>query len=258
MSQKAIKGSKQIADQIKFRRHELNLTIEEAALKAGVGTKTWCRYEAGGSIRCDKYRGICKALNWHAFPEDNPEDNTVFNLEEYQHHEAWSRYLETEYGILPALSFAVGSDILLDHLEEDIGELSTYPKDSHIGQLNFSWLKSSLPQQFLMQYNYDFLYCLRSTVMHFRNIAQTGDVFIARSVLEELTLYLIMDESQMFIESELSAIVASGIEYNETWDDWVFDIFDDMDIVTFLYSECYLMEDNPYHFKNWTNQQFWC
>ena len=124
MSQKAIKGSKEIAEMIKSRRCELNLTIEEAALKAGVGTKTWYRYEAGCSIRHDKYRGICKALNWHAFPEDN----TVFNLEEYQHHEAWSRYLETEYGVLSALSFAVGSDILLENLEEDIGEHSSDPK----------------------------------------------------------------------------------------------------------------------------------
>jgi len=44
----------------KHRRSMLNLTIEEAASKAGVGTKTWSRYEAGGSIRKDKSKGICK------------------------------------------------------------------------------------------------------------------------------------------------------------------------------------------------------
>ena len=54
MAQKTIQGSKTLASQIKSRRNELGLTIEESASRAGVGTKTWCRYEAGESIRKDK------------------------------------------------------------------------------------------------------------------------------------------------------------------------------------------------------------
>ncbi len=38
------------------------MTIVEAASRAGVGTKTWYRYESGASIRSDKVKGICKAL----------------------------------------------------------------------------------------------------------------------------------------------------------------------------------------------------
>ena len=48
MSQKTLKGSPELAETIKRRRHELNLTIEEAASKAGVGSKTWCRCHNGG------------------------------------------------------------------------------------------------------------------------------------------------------------------------------------------------------------------
>ena len=47
MSQKVIQGTPKLADAIKGRRQELGLTIEEAASRAGVGIKTWCRYEAG-------------------------------------------------------------------------------------------------------------------------------------------------------------------------------------------------------------------
>ena len=47
MAQKKIQGSEDLARQIKSRRNELVLTIEEAASRAGVGTKTWSRYEAG-------------------------------------------------------------------------------------------------------------------------------------------------------------------------------------------------------------------
>lgn len=53
MGQKSVKGSLEIAKSIKTRRNELNLTIEEAAKKAGMGTKTWSRYESGESIRKD-------------------------------------------------------------------------------------------------------------------------------------------------------------------------------------------------------------
>lgn len=73
MAQKSISSNLELAERIR-RRNELNLTIEEAAKRAGVGTKTWCRYEAGESIRQDKYKGVCKALNWMQLPiEDNEE-----------------------------------------------------------------------------------------------------------------------------------------------------------------------------------------
>ena len=58
MSQQTIKGTPKLAEAIRNRRKELGLTIEEAAVKAGVGTKTWCRYEAGEAIRKDKTRGL--------------------------------------------------------------------------------------------------------------------------------------------------------------------------------------------------------
>ena len=58
---------------------------------------------------------------------------------------------------MAAISFAVGSDILLDHINEDMSELASMPIQTHIGQLNVSWLVDSLPKQFLMHYNYDFL-----------------------------------------------------------------------------------------------------
>ena len=64
MARKTIQGSICLAQKIRQKRNELELTIKEAASRAGVGTKTWCRYEAGESIRSDKLKGVCKALNW--------------------------------------------------------------------------------------------------------------------------------------------------------------------------------------------------
>ena len=82
MAQKTIPGNKFLAMQIKLRRNELGLTIEEAASRAGVGTKTWSRYEAGESIRRDKSKGICKALNWYSLPDQDEENSEQISVEE--------------------------------------------------------------------------------------------------------------------------------------------------------------------------------
>ena len=88
MSTKAIPGSKSLANKIKQRRTELGLTIEEAASCAGVGTKTWSRYEAGESIRQDKVKGICKVLNWpNLIASENDVENTI-SIADYRKHDA--------------------------------------------------------------------------------------------------------------------------------------------------------------------------
>jgi len=258
MGQKSIKGSLALGKAIKLRRNELNLTIEGAASKAGVGTKTWSRYEAGESIRKDKSKGICKALNWHSFPKENSDASNTFDLDDYKKSEAWPQYLADSFGEFAAVSFVIGSDILLDNLQQDMHELSSMPKGSHLGEISVSWLESDLPPQFLMRYDYDFLYILRTAVVHFRTIAPTGNRIIAHSVMDELALYLIMEESRFLMESIEPNMAPDDMDSYGYWDSWAFDIFGDIDIVTFLYSDEYLDNSHPYHFEHWLDAQFYC
>ena len=249
MAQKAIRSNPKLAEMIKKRRNELHLTIEEAAQRAGVVTKTWCRYEAGEAIRHDKYKGVCKALNWIQFPtEDNTED--AIDLEKYKNHEAWSKYLEKKFGEIAALSFVIGSDILLDHIKEDMEELSRLPKGTHIGQISTSFIESLLPKQFLMNYDYEFLYVMYCELKSLRVIAGNGREIIAHSVLDEIILCLIVEEAEFLIEEE-------NLENDNNWGDWVYDIFDDMDVRTMLYSNWYVSEGNCYHFSHWLENQFY-
>lgn len=256
MAQKTIQGNEFLAKQIKLRRKELGLTIEEAASRAGVGTKTWCRYEAGESIRMDKCKGICKALNWYNLPDQLPTSDTKNSINEYKKLKAWSTFLEDTFGNMAAISFAVGSDILLDHINEDMSELASMPIQTHIGQLNVSWLVDSLPKQFLMHYNYDFLYQMKCVLLHMRMRAKAGGSMVAHSVMEELLFYLCCEESSAFME--LSDEICE-FEDEDTVDyrEWIFDLFDDMDIITFLYSNMYLDETHSYHFSHWLTQQFY-
>jgi len=258
MSQKVIKGSTKLSETIRSRRIELGLTIEEAASRASVGTKTWCRYEAGESIRQDKAKGICKALNWNRLPNDDNENDIEFNIDEYKKHEAWSENISECFGEAAAISFAIGSDILLDDVEEDLSEISKLPKGSHIGQLTVSMIKDMLPEQFLMKYDYDFLYSLKMCIIRLRRMASNNVNFVAHSVMEELAMYLIVESAEFLMEAISAEMEAYGIEDVDMWKDWIFDLFGDMDIITCLYSDFYLTRENIYHFDHWMEEQFYC
>lgn len=258
MSIRTSAGSAKLGEKIKNRRNELGLTIEEAAEKSGVGTKTWSRYEAGGSIRSDKVSGICKVLKWNTLPDSDSNEDT-FDINEYEKRESWPDDLAKTYGLGAAVSFVIGSDILYDNIRQDLDALAKRHKGTHIGELPLSYLVDCMPEQFLMNYDYDFLYCMKSTLLKYCKIAKYGGSFTAHTVLDEIILYNIMNESEFLMEN--SIIPNLPPEQDEEfygWDSWAFDLFDDMDVVTFLYSDHYLTEDNPYHFSHWLQPQFYC
>lgn len=258
MGQQVIKGTQKLSETIRKRRLELNLTIAEAALRAGVGMKTWCRYESGESIRKDKVKGICKALNWHMLPNnDDMEKDIIFNISEYKENKAWSEFISDCYGEAAAISFVIGSDILLDYIEEDLYELSVLPKGTHIGQLAASMIKGGLPAQFLIRYDYDFLYCLKVNVIKLRNMAHCNMPFVANSVMQELVLYLIVEEAEFLMDAMSFDMETAGVKKLDTWKDWIYDVLGDMDIVTCLYSDDYLTCDHIYHFEHWKEEQFY-
>lgn len=250
MPPKTILGNANMGKRIKSRRNELGLTIEEAALRAGVGAKTWSRYEAGESIRRDKYKGVCKALSWHTLRDCEEEEGEQVFTNAYKGSAAWSKYLEENFGEEAAMSFASGSDMLLDHIEEDLNSLSSMPSGTHIGQLAISWLADMLPKQFLMRYDYEFLYQMKCRLIRLRSYAKVGQPIVAHSVQDELLLYLCSEEATVL--TELSGKV-SRTDGNE----WVFEVFGDMDIVDCLYSDENLEDDHIYHFSHWTEKQFY-
>ena len=256
MAQKTIDNNEKLARKIKSRRNELNLTIEEAACIAGVGTKTWSRYESGEAIRIDKCKGVCKALNWFELPNDNKDDEGI-SLDKYKTHEAWSKFIAEEFGVVAALSFAVGSDIISEHIDEDLEALSSLPINSHIGQLNISMLADYLPKQFLVHYDYEFLYKMKCILNKMRVRAKDGLSMQANSVIEELLLYICNQEGSVFIELGGGIIDDVEDEYVD-YEEWVYDLFGDMDIVTFLYDDViYVEKGDTYHFSNWFDKQFY-
>lgn len=129
------------------------------------GTKTWSRYEAGESIRKDKCKRISKALNWRNFPNDESDGKKTTLVEEYADNKAWSRFLADNYGSRAAMAFAAGSEMLFDYIDQDLSDLASMPRGSHVGQLNTSFINGEHPSQFPTQYDYEFLYQMRCTLL---------------------------------------------------------------------------------------------
>ena len=242
MAPKTIRGSERLASMIRARRIELGLTIQEASTIAGVGIKTWCRYETGESIRKDKCRGICKALNWTTFPDESEEPDAV--LDYYKNCGIWSQFIEDDFGEAAAISFCAGGEILSDEIEQDLEELSKMPAGTHLGQVSFSMIKDLLPPQFLMKYDYEFVYRLKLALGRMLLMAGAGESFQPSNVLEELLLKLIVEEAEFTMET------VDDLE-DEYDPEWIYELVGDADI-EFLYSNFYYVEeDNDYHFDNW-------
>jgi len=262
MPPKTIKSNLGLGEAIRNKRNELNLTIEEAASKAGIGTKTWSRYESGESIRKDKVRGLCKALNWATLPEIKGIDMSIeVDFNDYKNNEAWSPYLTERFGKYAALSFVIGSESLFDEINTGLAVLSEMPRGSHIGEVSSSFISRIMPGQFLMRYDYEFMWALRETLIHFRKIAPHTRNLLAHSVIEELVLYLIAEESRFLAEEmPYDFVTNNGNEEDEYigWAEWIYYILGDMDLIDYLYSgQRILTPADTYHFDNWFEQQFY-
>lgn len=243
MSISSIEGSINLGDQIKTRRKELGLTISEAAQRAGVGIKTWCRYEAGESIRLDKAKGVCKALNWKSFPNEGYFNDRLKETERFKNDGIWSNYIEEEFGEDAAFAFSCGCELLEDDIYRDMIELAKMVRYSHVGQIDFSFLADYMPPQFLTMYDYEFLYYMKYRLHIIMIRACKNKSFKTELVIDELLVYMAIEEAELTMEEY-------GIERN-CYKDWIYDLFGDMDIVTCWYSNIYLPKDHIYHFDHW-------
>ena len=86
--------------------------------------------------------------------------------------------------------------------------------------------------------------------------ASRGLEMRAHSVMEELIFYLCNEETNVIFELS-GGIKGLKDDKSVSYRDWVFDLFDDIDIITYLYSDSYIDSDNPYHFDHWSVLQFY-
>ena len=256
MAPRTKSGSTELATAIRERRVTLNLSIEEAAQKAGVGVKSWSRYESGGAIRQDKARGVCRALGWSKLPGDETDPDAAAGdwlREVDSSHRAWSDALRERYGEACATAFAVGTDVIGDQLADDLRALASQPRGTHLGELAASWFDGELPPQFVPRYDYEFVYGLKAAVDRLPDRFVYGNL-VAHTVLEEIALYLIFGYAEVLADMETTVLD----DEDEDWREWLAGILGDLDVEFLLFtSDLMLTPDVTYHFDHWNEAQFY-
>ena len=249
MGPNTIKGSLKLGETIRERRTDLGLTIEEAAKLAGVGIKTWCRYESGESIRSDKRIGVCRALEWKFIPGEERVPDVKKDIADYRKSEAWPENIAKNFGEYAAVAFVIGSEILSDDIDSDLNDLAKRPRGTHVGELGCSMLEYILPRQFLTRYDYEFIYAMSIRLEWMCKWAKNGNIEV-HSVLDELILHLIMKEAEFLMESMDAD--------RQEWRSWIYEVCGDDDMEMLLYSNMYVDPENIYYFDYWLKNQFYC
>ena len=288
MPPKTITLGSEIREKLRIRREALNLTVEEAARKAHVSPKTWSRYETRGNIRKDKLRNVCKAMKWslselneETFAQNDASDPFIPCPPQYSLPQKAPAICQS-YGKYAETAFLVGSDTLLDDLNFALWHLEELPRGRHAGTLCGQATFHLLPPQFIPRYDYEFLYAMRASLITLRKRAgaPSGRDFRAHTVMEEILLYMssklandLFDDLgiEQFLHNEKEDAPSQhagdpDMDDNDDNDttpdpytmDWVFDLFDDMDVVTYLYTpDIFLRPSDSYHFDHWFENQFY-
>ena len=208
MSKPTVPNSEALASAIKARRIKMNLTIESAAAKAGITSRTWSRYEEGKDIAASNVKKICTALNLKTLPVPVPIPRSTAkhtkSLKELWTADGstWPSMMDSMFGTICAAAFSAGADLVIDDINDDLKELSGLPAGTHIGQLGCSMTDSMFPDQFLMHYTYDFLYKFKAAVrklIYFWK-GSCGDPR-PQTPLEELAFYTMFERGVSFMVS---------------------------------------------------------
>lgn len=251
------------------RRAELGLSITEAADKIGVHPRTWKSYETGAPVPLKQLTNIMTAMEWFSagiYVEDT--------LEDFVKAHDWSEQIAETYGNPAAICFALGSEALRQAIQNDSKLLSKIRgRNPHIGHLGKrSELRRLLPEMFMNRYNKIFLADLDNTLTALITRATGAEIFLAHTVLEEITIYAIACLAKtLYTEFDCAKLCPPIADYDDDDDGevagygsdvetWAFDVFGDMDIVTILYSpfcDDIMDEESDYYFDNWKNPAFY-
>ena len=127
--------------------------------------------------------------------------------------------------------------------------LARLPRGSHIGQIGHSFLELDLPEQFLTRYDYEFLYALRCALHDQIFLVEHKQFPAVHCVMDQLVLYMIIERARMLLED-------GDFVAEDGWDEWIYDIIGDQDILDCLYSDTLLTPASIFHFDHWTERQF--
>ena len=249
--------SQELKETVISNRQRLAMSVEDASRRAGIAPKTWTRYEEDGKLPIHMIPRVCKAIDMQSLPslsdtELHLPSNDNSRLTNLCH---WSQYIDETFGEKAALSYAIGSTILISNLDLALQELKVLPKGTHVAELDASLLSRILPSQFAMEYDYEFLSAFRSRLLYIVRKLHSKDAFSVHTVLDELILHIIL---QLSIPIIACWNPTEPTELDEDWNVWKTSLCnDDDDLESFLYTDyMWLSAERTYHFSHWLKPAF--
>lgn len=249
--------SQELKQVVITKRQHLAMNTEEASRRVGIAPKTWSEYEEDGRLPIHMIPRMCKAIGIQSLPSLSdtelhlPSQDNIRLRDLY----SWSPYIAKTLGKKAALSYAIGSTILISDIDLALQELKELPRRTHIAELDSSLLSSVLPRQFAMEYDYEFLFALRARLLYIVRELHSRDSFSVHTVLDELILHFILQLSTPIIACWNPA---EPTELDEDWNVWKASLCnDDDDLESFLYTEwMWLSAERTYHFSHWLEPAF--
>lgn len=190
--------------------------------------------------------------------------------------DTWSPTLAEQAGEIAAASFCFGSDLLFDLIKDSMRDAIDCPNGTALSDIKYvsfaNVLADMLPKQFARCYDLSFLVQMKGVLENLRaSIPRAKNRVCAHTVMEEVILYLIMKISEDIggvydlyssddnheISNENNEDSMQDEDFDHILDTWVFDVFNDADIITYLYSDINLPEEHAYHFSHWREPRFY-
>ena len=274
-----------IEAEIRARRLELGLSVAEAASRSGVSEQTWRNYEAGRTtVRGDKQPGVWDTLEWEIpeFPagygpdflrllpgllaqgdmgdmgfaddggggdagqDDLPAWDEIPEALASRYSSLVSRFL----GEPAARCLALGSDLLVGALGENLDELSAMPRGAHAGELSDSAVIDCLPRLWLTRYDYEFIFQLRSLCEVLTARLVLGDIGpgvpLARTCAETLAVQAMLQIGCMVADGEGPVAISP-----EQCGEWVRALCDGELATALVLAPIACGREEFEHFENW-------
>ncbi len=259
-----------IGEDMRDRRRQLGLSVQQMAQLAGVTEQTWRNYEAGRTqVRGDKQEQVWDALGWHlptweerialtGIYDDAPTDDlgvppwdkipTMLAV-------AYSPLLASTLGERAARCFALGSFLYHQAVEENLRDLALLPRGAHLGLLDESHIADTLPALWLTRYDYEFVFQMRAVAMDLTRRLHDGAPApaepLVRSMAEALVLHDILALGAVIASHDLLIEDNTTVE-EEEWEGWVDSLCGPDQPVHWLIATALVPPPNaPEHIDNW-------
>lgn len=240
---------------IRDRRVEMGKTVGDMARLAGVSEATWRNYENGySSPRSDKLPGVLAALQWDQFAEEESLEASglfppTWDVSREDMGDTYSELLEGTIGETGARTFALGVMVLRGVLSDDINQLSTLPRGSHLGMVDFSPTAASLPRPWLTRYDYEFVTHFLCRIEEF-----VARLVIYPSVEPQPLVWCVADVLALRCIFTTGCFVAhtAGEDLLEDIQKWQTALAEADEIVQQIFSANFFPDPESYlHFDNW-------